>query len=172
MSKIETTSKVSLNFPSRINHGRRGAQAPTSQLWTRPISPPTAPKGRKPEKLSLFTLPKLKSHLKLNLKIRNINFIRAMPDKFGISIALSRKTQFSHFMLFAETKWNPQFSYNIPWCPQSKALPQTTNYCLDNQNNDEPAYPDQHCAHTSYPHWLLNCNIYQSSLSDEIVSYE
>ena len=104
MSKFETTSKVPLNFSSRINHGRKGAQAPTSQLWTRPISPPTVSKGLKPEMLFLFTLPKFKSHLKLNPKIRNINFIRAMPGKFGISIALSRKTQSPHFMLFAKTK--------------------------------------------------------------------
>ena len=48
MSKIKTTSKVSLNLPSRINHGRQGTHAPTSQLWTQPISSPTALKGLKP----------------------------------------------------------------------------------------------------------------------------
>ena len=48
MSKIETTSKVSLKLPSRINLGRRGARVPSSPLWTQPSSSPTAPKGPTP----------------------------------------------------------------------------------------------------------------------------
>ena len=44
MSKIKTTSKVSLKLPSRINLGRRGSHAPRSWLWTQAISSPTAPK--------------------------------------------------------------------------------------------------------------------------------
>ena len=39
MYKIETTSKVSRKFPSRINVGRRDA-APSTRLWTQPTSPP------------------------------------------------------------------------------------------------------------------------------------
>ena len=48
MSKIETTIKVSLKLPRRINLGRQGARAELS-TWTMPISPPlpTAPKGPK-----------------------------------------------------------------------------------------------------------------------------
>ena len=36
MSKIETTSKVPLKSTSRINPGRRGAQAPSPRPWTQP----------------------------------------------------------------------------------------------------------------------------------------
>ena len=36
MSKMETTNKVSLKLPSMIKLGRRGAHAPSSQLWTQP----------------------------------------------------------------------------------------------------------------------------------------
>ena len=34
MSKLQTTSKVSLKLPSRINFARRGAHAPSPRLWT------------------------------------------------------------------------------------------------------------------------------------------
>ena len=40
MSKIKTTSKVSLKLTSRINVGRRGKQAPRFRLWTQSTSPP------------------------------------------------------------------------------------------------------------------------------------
>ena len=56
----------------------------------------------KSERLSLFILPKCKFYLKLNFKVWNIDFIYDMPGKWGIPIASSRKTQFSHFILFAE----------------------------------------------------------------------
>ena len=46
ISKIETTSKVSLKFTIRINLGRRGAHAPNSRLWTQPASPPPPPTAR------------------------------------------------------------------------------------------------------------------------------
>ena len=45
MSKIETTSKVSLKLTSRINLGRRGAHVPSSRLWTQPTSTHTARKA-------------------------------------------------------------------------------------------------------------------------------
>ena len=43
ISKIETTSKVSLKFTIRINLGRRGAHASNTQLWTQPANPPPQP---------------------------------------------------------------------------------------------------------------------------------
>ena len=43
MSKIETTSKVSLKLPITINLGKQGAHAPSSQYCTRPTSPPNHP---------------------------------------------------------------------------------------------------------------------------------
>ena len=45
LPKIETTSKVSLKFPSRINLGRRGARAELSTLDTahNPVPPPPRP---------------------------------------------------------------------------------------------------------------------------------
>ena len=43
ISKIETTSKVSLKFTIRINLGRRGAHASNTQLWTQPANPPHSP---------------------------------------------------------------------------------------------------------------------------------
>ena len=42
MSKIETTSKVSLKLTSSINLGRRGASTPSSWLLTQPTSPERA----------------------------------------------------------------------------------------------------------------------------------
>ena len=41
MSKIETTIKVLLKLPSRIN-------LPSSRLWTQPISPPQPGMGQQP----------------------------------------------------------------------------------------------------------------------------
>ena len=38
MSKIESTSKVSLKLPSRINLGRQGARVPSSRLWAHPTA--------------------------------------------------------------------------------------------------------------------------------------
>ena len=43
MSKVETTSKVLLKLPSRINPGRRGTGTPRPRVWTQPISPPPLP---------------------------------------------------------------------------------------------------------------------------------
>ena len=48
MSKIETTSKVSLKLMSRINLGRRGARAKLSTLDTAHKPSPTARKGPPP----------------------------------------------------------------------------------------------------------------------------
>ena len=45
MSKIETTSKVSLKLLSRINLRRRGTRTPSSQPWAQLTSPTTALKG-------------------------------------------------------------------------------------------------------------------------------
>ena len=45
MSKIETTSKVSLKLPSRIKLGRRGTGAKLSTLDTAHKPPPTTKKG-------------------------------------------------------------------------------------------------------------------------------
>ena len=55
MSKIETTIKVSLKLPRRINLGRQGARAELS-TWTMPISPPS-PQPRKGPKPSLTPPP-------------------------------------------------------------------------------------------------------------------
>ena len=41
MSKIETTSKVSLKLISRIKFGRWDAYEPSPRLWTQPTSPQT-----------------------------------------------------------------------------------------------------------------------------------
>ena len=56
MSKIETTSKVSVKLPSRINLGRQGAHSPSSTL-TQPVSFPTALKGPNPARVGEITLP-------------------------------------------------------------------------------------------------------------------
>ena len=48
MSKIETTSKVSLKLRSRISLGRQGILVPSLQPQTQPISPTTTRKGLSP----------------------------------------------------------------------------------------------------------------------------
>ena len=61
MSKIETTSKVSLKLPSRINHGRRGARAERDRRALDPghspqPPPPTAQKGPNPPTVHIKTI--------------------------------------------------------------------------------------------------------------------
>ena len=50
MSKIETTSKVSLKLASKINPRRRGAHVPSPQFWTKPTSSPQPGKGHPAQK--------------------------------------------------------------------------------------------------------------------------
>ena len=140
MSKIETTSKVSLKLTSKINPRRRGAHVPSPQFWTQPTSPSQPGKGH-PAQKGLFpgeegpiaptgttehgrpTPQPPRPQKQPQIAIQTIS--KTETSKAPLK-PISRKTQEGK----ARTCWAPDFGHSPQDTPQSrKGYPQALQDC-------------------------------------------